>query len=157
MARKNVSCMTKAFENTSNWNPFDQYVHNLHLSVLPSISPTLNVLIFTYMSLEKSCWNDISYEKFVRLMLMKLTPDLTSISTTYLCRVCAQLIGRCFWCLNMPFIYALHKKNRNVKTYLRNFNCNKPVGKIKWNSVKLFTIEHFTDLEKLNLAIMVWF
>ncbi len=93
MARKNVSCMTKAFENTSrvlsskvvggccdylsaishftwfifswrckiitlffkHWNPFDQYVHNLHLSVLPSISPTLNVLIFTYMSLEKSC------------------------------------------------------------------------------------------------------
>ncbi len=28
---------------------------------------------FTYMYLEKSCQNDISYEKFVRKLLMKLT------------------------------------------------------------------------------------
>ncbi len=30
---------------------------------------------FTYMSLEKSCQNDVLYKKFVRLTLMKLTPD----------------------------------------------------------------------------------
>jgi len=32
-----------------------------------------NVVFFTYMYLEKSCQNDVSYEKFVRKLLMKLT------------------------------------------------------------------------------------
>jgi len=33
---------------------------------------------FMHMSLEKSCRKDVSYEKFVRLMLMKLTPGVVA-------------------------------------------------------------------------------
>jgi hypothetical protein len=64
---------------------------------------------FTYMHLEKSCQNDVSYKKFVRKLLMKLTAGAYFINI-----LCPSFCTNVFSAAFSSYVFAL-AKNLYVK------------------------------------------
>jgi len=72
-----------------------------------------NVVFFTYMYLEKSCRNDVSYEKFVRKLLMKLTACVRAF-------VCGMIVKVLEWKrVGVKVWWCMIRKNERVVVHER--------------------------------------